>query len=240
MAAGRRCSPSTPSSGGGSSTGFPLALELPTDRPRPAVQSQRGGLYRVRAGAERTDRLRALARQRGDDAVHGPPGGARRAPPPLLRAGEDRRRLEQRQPRAAGAGAGLRPLPHPGPVPGRPRRAIRPSASCSAACGGRRWRSYAHQSLPFSKLIEALGPEPDPRRDPVVQALLLVLEGQSSMRAGDLELPRGAAVRRQLALGPDVRPLRLPRRGALGAARVQHRHLRGRRPRDACSSCSTA
>ena len=45
---------------------------------------------------------------------------------------------------------------------------------------------YAHQNLPISQLIEALGLPPDPSRSPVVQALLLVLEGQNTISTGDL------------------------------------------------------
>ena len=47
--------------------------------------------------------------------------------------------------------------------------------------------AYAHQSLPFSKLIEALRPEPDASRHPVIQAVLLLLEGQSHGQSGELE-----------------------------------------------------
>ena len=48
--------------------------------------------------------------------------------------------------------------------------------------------AYAHQSFPISRLIEALGVEPDPSRYPVVQVVLLVLEGESHGRTGSLEL----------------------------------------------------
>ncbi|HLM67021.1 MAG TPA: condensation domain-containing protein, partial [Longimicrobium sp.] len=41
--------------------GAPPALELPTDHPRPPVESHRGVLFRQRIGAELTARLRALA-----------------------------------------------------------------------------------------------------------------------------------------------------------------------------------
>jgi non-ribosomal peptide synthetase component F len=47
--------------------------------------------------------------------------------------------------------------------------------------------AYAHQNFPFSKLVEALGCGPDPSRNPVVQVLLLILEGQSHGSSGDLE-----------------------------------------------------
>ena len=44
----------------------PPLLELPTDRPRPAVQSYRGGGARLRAAAAALrERLRALARREG-------------------------------------------------------------------------------------------------------------------------------------------------------------------------------
>jgi len=47
--------------------------------------------------------------------------------------------------------------------------------------------AYAHQTFPFSQLVAALGCEPDASRNPVVQVLLLILEGQSHGRSGDLE-----------------------------------------------------
>ncbi|HEY4588588.1 MAG TPA: hypothetical protein VII86_05150, partial [Thermoanaerobaculia bacterium] len=40
---------------------------------------------------------------------------------------------------------------------------------------------------PFDKLAETLAPEPDPSRNPVVQVLLLVLNGQSHGGGGDLD-----------------------------------------------------
>ena len=46
--------------------------------------------------------------------------------------------------------------------------------------------AYAHQNFPISKLMEALGVRQERRQSPVVQVLLLVLEGQSALRAGDL------------------------------------------------------
>ena len=61
-------------------SGAPAALDLPTDRPRPAVQSFRGGRVPLVLSAELTAKLQALARSRGRDAVHGAagrlPGGA--------------------------------------------------------------------------------------------------------------------------------------------------------------------
>ena len=46
--------------------------------------------------------------------------------------------------------------------------------------------AYAHQNLPFSKLIEVLGADSTPERNPVVQVLLLILEGESHGSSGAL------------------------------------------------------
>ncbi|MEU3620786.1 condensation domain-containing protein, partial [Streptomyces sp. NPDC006872] len=45
--------------------GLPEQIQLPTDRPRPAVASHRGGFVRVRLGAELHENLRELARIEG-------------------------------------------------------------------------------------------------------------------------------------------------------------------------------
>jgi hypothetical protein len=166
--------------------GFPLALDLPTDRPRPPVQSQRGGLFQVRAGAGRSERLRALARQEGATmfmaslAVLGAllgrltgrekvligSNGANRARPELLPV----------------AGFFLNTIPFAVDLSGDPTfRELLARARKSALA------AYAHQNLPFSKLIEALGVEPGPDRYPIVQVVLLILEGASHGRSGDLD-----------------------------------------------------
>ena len=45
--------------------GLPALLELPTDRPRPAVQGLEGAIRRVQVGSGLNGRLRQLARERG-------------------------------------------------------------------------------------------------------------------------------------------------------------------------------
>src|SRR4029078_7939561 len=40
--------------------------------------------------------------------------------------------------------------------------------------------AYAHQDLPFGKLVEAIGLERDPSRQPLIQNLVQVLDGQYS------------------------------------------------------------
>jgi hypothetical protein len=58
-------------------------LELPSDYPRPALASHRGQVLSWSLPAELSERLRALSRQEGGDAVHDPVGGLSVAAGPL-------------------------------------------------------------------------------------------------------------------------------------------------------------
>jgi non-ribosomal peptide synthetase component F len=165
--------------------GFPLVLDFPGDRPRPAVQSQRGGLYRVRAGAERSERLRALARREG--------GTTFMAVLAVLYA--LLWRFTGQEKLVIGSNSANRVRSELFPVPGFFLTQV-PFATDLAGdptflelfARSRRTAlaAYAHQSFPFSKLIEALGVAPDAGRNPVIQALLLILEGSSGASSGDL------------------------------------------------------
>ncbi|MFL6199846.1 MAG: condensation domain-containing protein [Thermoanaerobaculia bacterium] len=165
--------------------GFPLVLDL-SDRPRPAVQSQRGGLFRVRAGAERTGRLRALARKEGAtmfmavlavlNALIARVTGRDRIVIGSNSANRPRPELE------AVAGLFLTQVPFATDVSGDPAfREILARTKRTALS------AYAHQNLPFSKLIEVLGADSTPERNPVVQVLLLILEGESHGSSGSLD-----------------------------------------------------
>lgn len=166
--------------------GFPLVLDLPADRPRPPIQSQKGGLFRVRVGAERTDRLRALARREGATLFM--------AVLAVLNALVWR--LTGREKIVVGSNSANRPRPELEPVAGLFLTQVPFATDVSGDPTFRellaRTRktaisAYAHQNVPFSKLIEALGVKDDRSRNPVVQVLLLILEGQSHGQSGDLE-----------------------------------------------------
>jgi hypothetical protein len=158
--------------------GFPLALDLPADRRRPAVQSQRGGMIPFSSGPGPAHRLRSLARSEGLTSFM------------ALLAVVDALlfRLTGRDKVVVGSNSANRPRPELEPVVGLFLTQVpfavdlagdptfrellaRVKRSCLAA--------YAHQNMPFDKLVEVLRPEPDPCRSPVVQVLLLVLAGQS-------------------------------------------------------------
>ena len=152
-------------------------LELPTDRPRPAVRSPRGGLERFELGAELDAGVGAVARRAGATRFMA-----------LLAAfqvllhrstGQDEVRVGT-------------------PVANRGRREVEDliglfvntlvlRADLGAAPGFagllRQVRetalgAFSHQDLPFEKLVEALAPERDLARNPLFQVLFLLAEPQ--------------------------------------------------------------
>ncbi len=160
--------------------GFPRSLELPTDRPRPAVQSQRGGLYRAAVGAAASDRLRALARGESATmlmavlavlyAVLHRAGAQEKMVLGTNTANRPRPELEPV------VGFFLTQLPLAGDVTGDPTFRELLARSRRAALA-----AYTHQSFPFSKLLAALadddpGIAEDRSRFPLIQVLLLILE----------------------------------------------------------------
>jgi len=160
--------------------GFPLALDLPADRPRPPVQSQRGGLYRASVGAARSDRLRALARAEGATtlmavlaALYALVWRSTGQEKMILGTNTANRARAELEPVV---GFFLTQLPFAGDVSGDPTFRELLARSRRTALS-----AYAHQSFPLAKLIEALADEApglaaDRSRYPVIQVLLLILE----------------------------------------------------------------
>ncbi|HYO62149.1 MAG TPA: amino acid adenylation domain-containing protein, partial [Pyrinomonadaceae bacterium] len=148
--------------------GAPAALELPTDRPRPAVQTHRGAREHFRLDAELTGDLKALSRREGatlfmtllagwqallarysnqeDVSVGTPVAGRQRGETEPL-VGFFINTLVMRT-RVRG-GAGFREL----------LREVR--ETCLGA--------YAHQDAPFERLVEELVEERDLSRTPLFQ-----------------------------------------------------------------------
>ncbi len=164
--------------------GFPLVLDLPGDRPRPARQSQRGGMIPFSTGPEPAHRLRALARSEGVtpfmallalvDALLFRLTGRERLVVGSNSANRPRPELE------AVTGLFLTQVPFPVDLAGDPtfRELLARVKKASLL-------AYGHQNMPFDKLVTALEIAPDPSRFPVVQVLLLVLEGTSHANVAD-------------------------------------------------------
>jgi amino acid adenylation domain-containing protein len=164
----------------------PLALELPTDRPRPPVMTSRGARVPVRV--ERAAELKALARREGltpfmallaawqlllarwsgaDKVIVGAPN-----------ANRNRTEIQEI------FGFFLTQLPFCTDFSGDPtlREALTRTRDVALA-------AYAHQDLPFGKLVEALHPERDLSRAPIIQMVLLLLDGSVlTQKLADLEL----------------------------------------------------
>ncbi|HEY9420388.1 MAG TPA: condensation domain-containing protein, partial [Thermoanaerobaculia bacterium] len=160
------------------------ALDLPTDRPRPAVRLSRGGRIRFAVPGGTARAVTALGRRTGatpfmvllaafqtllyrltgqEDVVVGTPV-----------AGRDRVELEP----LIGFFVNMLPL----------RSRVSGEASFSALLGRVRettLQAYAHQALPFERLVEELQPVRDLARTPLFQAMFVF---QNTPRAA-MEMP---------------------------------------------------
>ncbi|HTG35428.1 MAG TPA: amino acid adenylation domain-containing protein [Thermoanaerobaculia bacterium] len=151
--------------------GFPQVLELPTDRPRPAEQTARGGRCQVALDAAA---LRALSRREGvtpfmavaalSAALFHRLSGQDRLITGTLNANRGRPEVEPL------IGFFLTQLPLPVDLSGDPTCHELLARVREAAVA-----AFAHQHLPFGKLVEALQPERDTSRMPLVQTLVQLL-----------------------------------------------------------------
>ncbi|HEX8245289.1 MAG TPA: amino acid adenylation domain-containing protein, partial [Longimicrobium sp.] len=171
--------------------GAPAQLELPTDHPRPAVQSYRGARAERRLPAELLERLRALGRSAGatefmvllgafkallarygagDDLVVGSPA-----------AGQTRRELE------ALVGCFVNTLVLRTDLSGDPgfRELLRRVRETTLG-------AWEHQDVPFERLVAELAPERSLSRSPLFQ-VMFVQENAGPKSAGfpGLEMRRG-------------------------------------------------
>ncbi|MBV8200654.1 MAG: amino acid adenylation domain-containing protein, partial [Acidobacteria bacterium] len=165
--------------------GAPALLALPTDRPRPAVQSFRGGQRTLPLPADLADRLHELGRRQGTTLFM-----------TLLAAwGVQLARL-----------SGGEDVPIGTPIANRGQTEIEPLIGFFAntlvlrldlagdATGGellRRVReltldAFAHQDLPFEKLVEELRPERSLAHSPLFQVVFLL---QQQEQEAAFEIP---------------------------------------------------
>ncbi|WP_394836372.1 amino acid adenylation domain-containing protein [Pendulispora rubella] len=154
-------------------SGAPAVLELPTDRPRPPAQSAAGAMHDIAIPVDLSDRLRALARREGatlfmvllaawkaflahvsgqEDIVVGTPV-----------AGRTHRELESL------IGFFVNTLPLRTAVSGDIGFRQLVSRVRETALG-----AYAHQDIPFERLVEALRPERALRHTPIFQVLFVL------------------------------------------------------------------
>ncbi|HEY0018768.1 MAG TPA: amino acid adenylation domain-containing protein, partial [Longimicrobium sp.] len=168
--------------------GAPAVLELPTDRPRPAVASPRGAAEPVALPPELTAALRALARREGATLFM-----------TLLAAWQALLSKYSGQEDVV-VGAPVAGRTHPG-VEGVVGCFVNTLALRGDLSGDPTFRAllgrvretllgaYAHQDLPFEKLVEELAPERSLRHTPLFQATLALQNLESrEQRLGEVRM----------------------------------------------------
>ena len=192
--------------------GAPPELELPADRPRPAVPSHRGHAVPLEVPAEVARRAGGAGPGAGRDAVHGAAGGAGGAA-------------------VHGSAAGTTSRSAPG-SPGRTDEALDdligffvntlvlrtdlsgdPSFTelLGRVRGGSGWAALAHQDVPFERLVDDLAPDRSLARHPLFQVLLTM---QNNAAPDPVACPAcGRRAVRGRDRGGPVRPERAAGRG---------------------------
>jgi amino acid adenylation domain-containing protein len=161
--------------------GAPELLPLPTDRPRPPVQTPRGARRRLILLPAQSDAVRALAR-REEATLFVTVLAVWKV---LLMRWSGQERLIVGTPMAYRQGPDLEgvlgfflnQLPLYSDLTGNPpfREALRRVRDMAHA-------AYAHQDLPFARLVEALHPERDLSRVPYTQVVFLLLNPDQLQR----------------------------------------------------------
>ncbi len=175
-------------------TGAPTLLELPTDRPRPAVQTFRGGRVRMAIPAPLADGLKALGRKRGAtgfmtalavfDALLARYSGQEDLVVGSPIAGRTRGELEGLIGlfiNTLALRTGLSGDPSFAEILERVRRTTT--------------EAYAHQELPFEKLVADLAPVRSLAHAPIFQVMLVL---QNAAGGGEARL--GEAIMSGLAI----------------------------------------
>ena len=149
----------------------PLLLELPTDRPRPPVQTYRGGVEHVEIDAERTARLKALSEESGTTLFMTLLTGfatllSRYSGQEDILIGSAIANRHHKEAESL-VGMFVNNLVLRTDLSGNPtfRDALRQVRQVTLD-------AYHYQELPFEKLVEALQPERNPSYSPLIQVAL--------------------------------------------------------------------
>jgi amino acid adenylation domain-containing protein len=161
--------------------GAPTALELPTDRPRPAVSSLRGARHRASLSGDLRQALEALARGEGATFFMA-----------ILAAFEVLLyRYTGQEDLLVGTPVDTRTVRELAPVIGPFINTVVIRGQLSGSAGFRELLrgvqqrtidALEHQELPFERLVAAIAPERDLSRHPLFQALLALNPAETGLR----------------------------------------------------------
>ncbi|WP_432062763.1 amino acid adenylation domain-containing protein [Streptomyces sp. S1] len=162
----------------------PTVLELPTDRPRPAVQAHRGARHRLALGTELSRKLRELSRERDSTlfmtllsafgVVLSRHTGQERLLVGTPVANRERAEFEDL------VGCFLNTVPLALDLRGAPAFGELLGRVTDHALA-----AFEHQGVPFGRLVTELTPERDLSRSPLVQVLFAL----QNVRLGTFEAP---------------------------------------------------
>jgi acyl carrier protein len=172
--------------------GAPAALELPTDRPRPARQTFAGGVRQARFGRELSAALAAASRAAGAT----PFMALLAAYMVVLHRHSGQQDLVVATPTAGRAGGELAGLVGYFVNPVVVRGAVAGEAAFAAVLAGVRQRllaAFAHQGYPFALLAERQEGERDASRSPVFQTLFVLYRERQQRERGLGALALGIA-----------------------------------------------
>ena len=175
--------------------GAPASVDLPTDHPRPPMQSYRGAQRSIHLAKDLLDRLRELSRSHGAtlfmtllaafDVLLSRYSGQQDVVIGTPIAGRNRAEVEKL------IGFFVNTLVMRADLSGDPSFGELLDRVRETAMG-----AYAHQDLPFEKLVEELRPDRDLSRNPLFQ-VMLVLQNlpTASQKLGDIDVtPFGAGL----------------------------------------------
>ena len=159
--------------------GVPEALDLPTDRPRPAMQTFRGAAGPVEMPAELVRALRGLAHRQGATLFMTLLAGLasllhRSSGQDALAIGTP---VAHRPADASGLiGLFVNTLPLPADLAGDPPFSALLRALRDTALG-----AFERQDVPFERMVEELAPRRDLARSPLFQVLFVLRDGPSPL-----------------------------------------------------------
>ncbi|MFF0221631.1 amino acid adenylation domain-containing protein [Streptomyces sp. NPDC004629] len=176
-----------------------VPLDLPTDRPRPAVRGGAGAAYRFTLDRQLTDELRQLSAHSGTtlfmtlvaacQLLLSRYSGQRDIVVGTALSGRDHPALERL------VGAFINTLALRTDVDG-----AQPATELLSQVRDCVLGAFSHRDLPFDRLVEELAPERDPSRTPLVQAMVLLQNAPvapdefGGLRTERVPLPRTASI----------------------------------------------